>query len=181
MTAAATPRATRPLAPRCRRRAKRRCPRTKSRERSTAARGTARRRRYERVLYEGYGPAGVAVLVEALTDNRNRAGAEIRHAFSTHGGSLGEPSSVAWNFEKRGVIVLDGDRYGEDDLMTAIDAGAEDVQEEGDKMRVLSEPTDLAAVQSRRCEEAGVEIESADPGDGAEKHGRAGEGRDARG
>jgi YebC/PmpR family DNA-binding regulatory protein len=115
---------------------------------------------YEHVLYEGYGPAGVAVLVEALTDNRNRAGAEIRHAFSTHGGGLGEPGSVAWNFEKKGVVVVDGDRYGEDDLMPAIDAGAEDVQDEGDKMRVLCQPTDLTAVKTA-LEEAGVEIESA--------------------
>ena len=112
------------------------------------------------MLYEGYGPAGVAVLVEALTDNRNRASAEIRHAFSTHGGGLGEPGSVAWNFEKKGVVVLDGDRYSEDDVMPAIDAGAEDVQEEGDKMRILSEPTDLTAVKAA-LEEAGVEIESA--------------------
>jgi YebC/PmpR family DNA-binding regulatory protein len=114
----------------------------------------------ERVVYEGYGPAGVAVLVDALTDNRNRAGAEIRHAFSTHGGGLGEPGSVAWNFEKKGVVVVDADRYSEDDLMPAIDAGAEDVQEEGDKLRILSEPRDLTAVKAA-LEEAGVEIESA--------------------
>jgi len=114
----------------------------------------------ERVVYEGYGPAGVAVLVEALTDNRNRASAEIRHAFSTHGGGLGEPGSVAWNFEKKGVVVLDGDRYSEDDVMPAIDAGAEDVQEEGDKMRILSEPTDLTAVKAA-LEAAGIEIDSA--------------------
>jgi YebC/PmpR family DNA-binding regulatory protein len=114
----------------------------------------------ERVVYEGYGPAGVAVLVDALTDNRNRASAEIRHAFSTHGGGLGEPGSVAWNFEKKGVVVVDGDRYSEDDLMPAIDAGAEDVQEEDDKLRVLSEPTDLSAVKAA-LEAAGVEIESA--------------------
>ncbi len=114
----------------------------------------------ERVVYEGYGPAGVAVLVDALTDNRNRASAEIRHAFSTHGGSLGEPGSVAWNFEKKGVVVVDADRYGEDDLMPAIDAGADDVQEEGDKLRVLSEPGDLTAVKVA-LEAAGVEIESA--------------------
>ena len=82
---------------------------------------------FEEVLYEGYGPGGVAILVEALTDNRNRTGSEVRHAFSKHGGSLGEPGSVAWNFEKKGVVVVDADRYGEDDLMPAIDAGAEDV------------------------------------------------------
>jgi len=114
----------------------------------------------ERILYEGYGPAGVAVLVEALTDNRNRASAEIRHAFSSHGGSLGEPGSVAWIFEKKGAVVVDGKRYDEDDLMPAIDAGAEDVREEDDRLRVLCEPSDLTAVREA-LEAAGVEIESA--------------------
>ena len=114
----------------------------------------------ERVLYEGYGPAGVAVLVEALTDNRNRASAEIRHAFSSHGGSLGEPGSVAWIFEKKGAIVVDAGRYGEDDLMPAIDAGAEDVREEDDRLRVICEPADLTAVREA-LDAAGVEIESA--------------------
>ncbi|HEX5610509.1 MAG TPA: YebC/PmpR family DNA-binding transcriptional regulator [Solirubrobacterales bacterium] len=114
----------------------------------------------ERIVYEGYGPAGVAVLVEALTDNRNRASAEIRFAFSKHGGSLGEPGSVAWIFEKKGAIVVDAGRYSEDDLIVAIDAGAEDVREDGDKLRVLCEPTDLTAVRAA-LEESGVEIESA--------------------
>lgn len=114
----------------------------------------------ERIVYEGYGPAGVAVMVEALTDNRNRAGAEIRFAFSSHGGSLGEPGSVAWIFEKRGAIAVDGGRYGEDDLMPAIDAGAEDVREEDGKLTVLCEPSDLSAVREA-LEAAGVEIESA--------------------
>jgi YebC/PmpR family DNA-binding regulatory protein len=113
----------------------------------------------ERILFEGYGPAGVAVLVEALTDNRNRATAEIRHAFSKHGGSLGEPGSVAWIFEKRGAIVVDGNRYGEDDLMAAIEAGAEDVREEGEQLRVLTDPTDLTAVKAA-LEGSGVEIVS---------------------
>ena len=71
----------------------------------------------ERVVYEGYGPGGAAMLVEALTDNRNRTGAEIRHAFDKHGGSLGEPGSVAWQFEKRGVVLVDAERYSEDDLI----------------------------------------------------------------
>jgi YebC/PmpR family DNA-binding regulatory protein len=114
----------------------------------------------ERIVYEGYGPAGVAVMVEALTDNRNRASAEIRHAFSKHGGSLGEPGSVAWIFEKKGAIVVDGSRYGEDDLIGAIDAGAEDVREDGEQLRVLSEPGDLTAVREA-LEASGVEIESA--------------------
>jgi YebC/PmpR family DNA-binding regulatory protein len=114
----------------------------------------------ERVLYEGYGPAGVAVLVEALTDNRNRASAEIRFAFSKNGGNLGEPGSVAWIFEKKGVVVVDGTRYGEDDLIAAIDAGAEDVREDGDELRVISDPADLSAVRDA-LEGAGVEIRSA--------------------
>ncbi|HEY2714656.1 MAG TPA: YebC/PmpR family DNA-binding transcriptional regulator [Solirubrobacterales bacterium] len=114
----------------------------------------------ERILYEGYGPAGVAVMVEALTDNRNRASAEIRHAFSSHGGSLGEPGSVAWIFEKKGAVTVDAERYGEDDLMAAIDAGAEDVRSEDGKWTVLSEPTDLTAVREALTA-SGVEIESA--------------------
>ncbi|HKA66956.1 MAG TPA: YebC/PmpR family DNA-binding transcriptional regulator [Solirubrobacterales bacterium] len=114
----------------------------------------------ERILYEGYGPAGVAILVEALTDNRNRASAEIRFAFSKHGGSLGEPGSVAWIFEKKGAIVVDGSRYGEDDLIVAIDVGAEDVREDGDQLRVLCDPGDLASVREA-LEGAGVEVESA--------------------
>src|SRR5256714_4352189 len=81
----------------------------------------------ETVVYEGYGPGGVAILVEALTDNRNRTGSGSRHTFSRSGGSLGEPGSVAWVFEKKGVIVVDAAKGDEDDLMVAIDAGAEDV------------------------------------------------------
>lgn len=115
----------------------------------------------ERVVFEGYGPGGAAVLVEALTDNRNRTSAEVRHAFSKHNGSLGEPGSVAWIFEKRGVLAVDGARYGEDDLIAAIDAGAEDVSEEGDLLRVLCEPSSLSAVRAA-LEEGGVEIQSAD-------------------
>src|SRR5215208_2759056 len=77
----------------------------------------------ESILFEGYGPGGAAILVEALTDNRNRASADVRHAFTKHHGSLGEPGSVAWIFEKRGIVVVDAGRYGEDDLIVAIDAG----------------------------------------------------------
>jgi len=115
----------------------------------------------ERVIYEGYGPAGVAVLVEALTDNRNRTSAEMRHAFEKHGGSLGEPGSVAWVFEKRGVVMVDADRYSEDDLMPAIDAGAEDVAREGDSLKVVSAAENLAAVREV-LEGVGVDIESAE-------------------
>ena len=115
----------------------------------------------ERILYEGYGPGGVALLVDALSDNRNRTGSEIRHAFDRHGGSLGEPNSVAWIFEKRGVILVDAERYGEDDLIVAIDAGAEDVVAEGSSLRVLTAPADLTAVRVA-LDEAGVEVEAAD-------------------
>jgi YebC/PmpR family DNA-binding regulatory protein len=115
----------------------------------------------ETVLYEGYGPGGVALLIEALTDNRNRTSAEIRHAFSKHGGSLGEPGSVAYLFDKRGVIVVDASRYGEDDLMPAIDAGAEDIARDDDVFEVITEPADLQAARDA-LEQAGIEIESAD-------------------
>src|SRR5579884_1375806 len=80
----------------------------------------------ETVLYEGYGPGGVALLIEALTDNRNRTGSEVRHLLSKHGGSLGEPGSVAYLFDKKGVVVVDAGRWTEDDLIVAIDAGAEE-------------------------------------------------------
>ena len=115
----------------------------------------------ERVVYEGYGPSGVAVLVEALTDNRNRTSADLRHTFDKNGGSLGEPGSVAWVFEKRGVVMVDSDRYTEDDLIAAIDAGAEDVAREGDSLKVVSAAEDLAAVR-QALEAAGVDIESAE-------------------
>jgi YebC/PmpR family DNA-binding regulatory protein len=115
----------------------------------------------ERAVYEGYGPGGAAIMIEALTDNRNRTGAEVRHAFDKHGGSLGEPGSVAWIFEKRGVILVDADRYSEDDLMAAIDAGAEDVSHDGDLLKVLSAANDVASVREA-LEDAGVEIESAE-------------------
>ena len=115
----------------------------------------------ERVVFEGYGPGGAAILVEALTDNRNRTSAEVRHAFSRHGGNLGEPGSVAWIFDKRGVVVVDGERYGEDDVIAAIDAGADDVEEDGGMLRVISDPGALGDVREA-LESAGVEIQSAD-------------------
>ncbi len=115
----------------------------------------------ERVVFEGYGPGGAAILVEALTDNRNRTSADVRHAFSKHHGSLGEPGSVAWIFEKRGVVVVDGARYGEDDLIVAIDAGAEDVREDGEQLRVICDPSDLSSVREA-LEGSGVEVQSSD-------------------
>lgn len=115
----------------------------------------------EAVLYEGYGPGGVAILVEALTDNRNRTSAEVKHIFSKHGGSLGEPGSVAYLFDKKGTIVIDAERYSEDDLMAAIEAGAEDVAADEGVFEVLTEPAGFTAVRAA-LEEAGVEFESAE-------------------
>ncbi len=113
----------------------------------------------ERIQFEGYGPGGAAVLVEALTDNRNRTSAEVRHAFSRHGGSLGEPGSVAWMFETFGVVEVDAGKYGEDDLIVAIDAGASDVVEADGRLRVLAEPSDLTSVKEAIAAE-GIEIEA---------------------
>jgi YebC/PmpR family DNA-binding regulatory protein len=115
----------------------------------------------ETVVYEGYGPGGVAMLVEATTDNRNRTGSEVRHLFSKHGGNLGEPGSVAYLFDKKGVVVVDAERYSEDDLMVAIDAGAEDIGVDDDVFEIVSEPAELTAVRAA-LEEAGIELESAE-------------------
>jgi YebC/PmpR family DNA-binding regulatory protein len=111
----------------------------------------------EAVMYEGYGPGGVAMLVEAFTDNRNRTGSEIRHAFAKHGGNLGEPGSVAYLFDKKGVVVVDSERYSEDDLMPAVDAGAEDIVLDEDMFEVLCEPSDLTAVRAALVD-AGIEV-----------------------
>jgi len=115
----------------------------------------------ERVLYEGYGPGGVAVLIEALTENRNRTSADVRHAFSKHGGSLGEPGSVAYLFDKKGTIVIDAEHYSEDDLMVAVEAGAEDISTDEGVFEVITEPANFTVVR-KALEEAGVEIQSAE-------------------
>ncbi len=115
----------------------------------------------ESVLYEGYGPGGVAVLVEALTENRNRTGADVRHAFSKHGGSLGEPGSVAYLFDKKGTILIDAEHYSEDDLMVAVEAGAEDISTDEGVFEVVTEPADFTPVR-KALEEAEVAMESAE-------------------
>ncbi len=115
----------------------------------------------ETVLYEAYGPGGVALLIEALTNNRNRTSADVRHLLSKHGGNLGEPGSVAYLFDKQGVLVIDAARYDEDDLMAAIDAGALDITRDEDVLEVITEPSDLHPV-SQALSGSGVEIESAD-------------------
>jgi YebC/PmpR family DNA-binding regulatory protein len=116
---------------------------------------------YENVLYEGYGPGGVALLIEALTDNRNRTGADVRHILGKHGGSLGEPGSVGYLFEKRGVIVVDAERYSEDDLLPAIEAGALDIGVDDDVFEVITEPSEFQAVRAA-LEDAGIELQSAE-------------------
>jgi YebC/PmpR family DNA-binding regulatory protein len=116
----------------------------------------------ETMLYEGYGPGGVALLIEAVTDNRNRTGADVRHALSKANGALGEPGSVAYNFDKKGVIVVDGERYSEDDLLVAIDAGAEDIaREDGEAWEIVTEPSELTAVRAA-LEAAEIAIENAE-------------------
>ncbi|MGE0729923.1 MAG: YebC/PmpR family DNA-binding transcriptional regulator [Acidimicrobiia bacterium] len=116
---------------------------------------------YESATYEGYAPEGVAVFVEALTDNRNRTSADVRHLFSKNGGSIAEPGAVAWQFERKGIITVDK-AVSEDDLMlVALDAGAEDITDEGDTWRVTSEPSDLTAVRTA-LEGAGITYSDAD-------------------
>lgn len=103
---------------------------------------------YESIVYEGYGPGGVALIVEVLTDNRNRSAAEVRNIFSKHGGQLAQPGAVAWGFERRGSIVVDANAHDEDDVMAAaIDAGAADVLADGGQFQVITEPADFAAVR----------------------------------
>ncbi|MDX6532373.1 MAG: hypothetical protein QOJ13_1940 [Gaiellales bacterium] len=117
---------------------------------------------YEAIVYEGYGPEGVAIIVEALTDNRNRTAADVRSIFGKHNSSLGTPGSVAWQFERKGVILIGGEGVGEDDMVLgAADAGAEDAAVDGDTWQVTTDASQLAAVRDS-LEAAGFEITSAE-------------------
>ena len=117
---------------------------------------------FETVVYEGYGPDGVAVLVEALTDNRNRTASDVRHLFSKNGGNLGTSGAVAWLFERRGVVVVDAEATDEDELvLAAADGGADDVERDGSSFQVSTPPDQLAAVRSA-IEAAGIAISSAE-------------------
>lgn len=103
---------------------------------------------YEETSYEGYGPGGVAVLIECLTDNKNRTVADVKHFFERYGGNLGEPGCVAWMFEKRGLIVLEKDKVNEEELIDlALEAGAEDVTEEETEFEVVASPQEFEAVK----------------------------------
>jgi len=115
---------------------------------------------FETVVYEGYGPEGVAVLVEALTDNRNRTASDVRHLFSKFGGNLGATGAVAWQFERRGVLLVTADGVDEDELvLSAADAGADDVERDGTTFVVSSAPDELSSVRAS-LEQAGFTLES---------------------
>jgi YebC/PmpR family DNA-binding regulatory protein len=117
---------------------------------------------FETVVYEGYGPEGVAVIVEALTDNRNRTAADVRHLFSKHGGNLGATGAVAWQFERRGVVLVAADGVDEEELFLAVaDAGADDVEQDGSVFQISSAPEQLSSVRGA-VEAAGFSIESAE-------------------
>jgi YebC/PmpR family DNA-binding regulatory protein len=117
--------------------------------------------RYEQVTYEGYAPNGVAVLIEVLTDNRNRTGSDVRNVLKKQGGSIAEPGAVAWQFERKGVIILPRSADEDEIMMAALDAGIEDLVDEGDTWRLTCAPTDLPAVRSA-IDEAGIAYDSAD-------------------
>jgi YebC/PmpR family DNA-binding regulatory protein len=117
---------------------------------------------YETIVYEGYGPDGVAVLVEALTDNRNRTASDVRHTFTKNGGNLGTTGAVAWLFERRGIVLVDAEGVDEDELtLAAAEGGAEDVELDGSTFEISSAPEDLAAVR-QAIEAAGIKVESAE-------------------
>src|SRR5437899_3386132 len=116
---------------------------------------------YEEITYEGYGPGGVALLIEAMTDNRNRTVAEIRHIFSKNGGNLGESGSVGWMFDKKGYIVVDKAAKAEDELFEiAIEAGADDMQDEGDVYEIFTTPENFDTVHDA-IKAAGIEPQAA--------------------
>ncbi|MGB6514495.1 MAG: YebC/PmpR family DNA-binding transcriptional regulator [Mycobacterium sp.] len=119
---------------------------------------------WQNITYEGYAPNGVAVLIECLTDNRNRAASEVRVAMTRNGGNMADPGSVAYLFARKGVVTLEKDGLTEDDVLTAVlEAGAEDVNDLGESFEVIAEPTDLVAVRTA-LQDAGIDYESAEAG-----------------
>jgi YebC/PmpR family DNA-binding regulatory protein len=117
---------------------------------------------FETIVYEGYGPEGVAVIVEALTDNKNRTAADVRHMFAKNGGNLGATGAVAWQFERTGVVVVPAEGVDEDELLlVAADAGADDVRQDGSVFEVTSPPESLSAVRAA-IEAAGMPVDSAE-------------------
>ena len=116
---------------------------------------------YETVTYEGYAPGGIALLIECLTDNRNRTSGDVRSTLSKNGGSLAEPGAVSWQFERKGVILVPTSVEEDEVMLTALDAGAEDIVDEGEMWRVTTPPSDLPQVREA-LDEAGIAVESAD-------------------
>ena len=116
---------------------------------------------YESITYEGYAPHGVAVLIEVLTDNRNRTGSEIRSMLKKNGGSIAEPGAVAWQFERKGVVIVPRSVEEDDIMLAALDAGVEDIVDEGDTWRVTCGPSEVHAVEAALAE-AGIVVESAE-------------------
>jgi len=117
---------------------------------------------YQTIMYEGYGPGGIAVLVECLTDNRNRAASDVRVAFTRNGGAMADPGSVSYLFSRKGVVTVPAEGLEEDDVLVAVlDAGAEEVNAVGDVYEVVSEATDLVAVRTA-LQEAGIDYDSAE-------------------
>ncbi|MDX3526143.1 YebC/PmpR family DNA-binding transcriptional regulator [Streptomyces sp. ID05-39B] len=117
---------------------------------------------YETIMYEGYGPNGVAVLIECLTDNRNRAASDVRVAMTRNGGSMADPGSVSYLFNRKGVVIVPKGELTEDDVLGAVlDAGAEEVNDLGESFEVISEATDLVAVRTA-LQDAGIDYDSAD-------------------
>ena len=117
---------------------------------------------WQNITYEGYGPNGVAVLIECLTDNRNRAAGEVRVAMTRNGGNMADPGSVSYLFARKGVVILDKNGLSEDDvLMAVLDAGAEEVNDLGESFEVICEPTDLVAVRTA-LQDAGIDYDSAE-------------------
>ncbi len=117
---------------------------------------------YDEITYEGYGPGGVAMLIESMTDNRNRTVAEIRHLFSKNGGNLGEAGSVAWMFDKKGYIVVDKSAKPEDELLDIVlEAGADDMQDDGDSYEILTAPENYEAVNDA-LKNAGIEMQASE-------------------
>lgn len=119
--------------------------------------------RFEEVMYEGYAPGGVAVLVHAVTDNRNRTGSDVRHTFTRLGGTLADPGSVAWQFDRKGLVTLDKALVPEEDrvLEVIVEAGADDLRDSGDTWEVVTEPEDVQAVR-KALEDAGITVGSSD-------------------
>jgi YebC/PmpR family DNA-binding regulatory protein len=116
---------------------------------------------YEPITYEGYAPHGVAILIDVLTDNRNRASSDIRTALKKNGGSIAEPGAVSWQFERKGIVTVPRSVDEDDIMMAALDAGVEDIADEGDTWRVTCAPTDVHAVEAALVD-AGITVESAD-------------------